>query len=91
MSTKLIIEDREFINELERLQYEVEAKKSIIAYALSINISSERFTEYQNDYINTFKKYQEKKNEVEMRFVRTAVKNPNKWNLDFKTGEIVVD
>lgn len=91
MSTKFVIEDREFINELERLQYEVEAKKSIIAYALSMNINSERFIEYQNDYVNTFKEYQDKKNEVEMRFVRAVVQNPNKWNLDFKTGEIVVD
>jgi hypothetical protein len=91
MSTKFIIEDREFINELERLQYEVEAKISIIAYALSMNIDSERFIEYQNDYVNTFKKYQDKKSEVERRFVRTVVQNPNKWNLDFKSGEIVID
>ena len=32
---KIIIEDRNFINELERLQYEVQSRKFIISHILT--------------------------------------------------------
>ena len=91
MSTKFIIEDKEFINELERLQYEVEAKKNIISYILIENIDTPQFKKYHDDYVQTFIAYQRKKNEVEVRFVKNKVNNPNSWILDFGTGELIID
>ena len=93
MEKILIIEDREFINELERLQYEVDSRKSILSYMISsdMNINSDGFNIYQNDYLNSYKAYNNKKRDVEIKFIKPIIKNPKSWRLDFVTGELIIE
>jgi hypothetical protein len=88
---KIIIEDREFIKDLERLQYEVQARKNIIGYMLESNIKNECFEQYHAEYLDFFTKYEKKKHEVEIFYVKPAKSNAKNWNLDFNSGELTID
>lgn len=90
---KIIIEDREFINELEALQYDVQSRQSILAYMIEMdnNIQSNSFKEYAKEYQDIYIKYQMKKKELENLYIRPKILNPNKWNLDFYTGELTIE
>lgn len=89
----LKIEDRQFINELEGLQNEVQARQAIITFMINSgsDITTESFQAYQKEYTNLFQKYEQKKYDVEKLFIRPNVKNPSNWNLDFNSGELVVE
>ena len=86
----IIVEDRDFINDLEHLQYEVESRKAMIKYALEANLDTESFQTYQDKYLNYFKAYEQKKQEVETKFVKPACPNAKNWNLNFATGELTI-
>lgn len=89
---KVIIEDRDFINELESLQYEVQARKNIIGYMIEMGqMKTDTFNEYHDEYLKFFKAYEKKKVEVETKYVRPVKKNPKNWNLDFGSGELTID
>ena len=90
------IENRNFIDELERLQNEVQSRQSIIAYMISsgVDIKSASFQEYQREYFDYFKKYDKKKEEVRLTYIapnltdeEAATKN---WTLDFASGELTI-
>ena len=89
---EIIIEDKEFINELERLQDEVQVRQSIISYMISSNkdINSDNFKNYQKEYHKYFKAYNQKKQEVEPKFIRPVISNAKSWSLDFKTGVLTI-
>ena len=93
MKQIIVIEDRDFINELEKLQYEVESRKFILAYMINsdMNIKSNGFKEYQEDFYKIFKNYQIKKQEVEQKFIRPKINNPKFWNLNFQSGELEIE
>ena len=88
---KIIIEDRNFINDLERLQFEVQARQNIIGYMFSNNIKSEVFDQYHAEYLDFFKQYEKKKSEVEMLYVKPVFPEAKQWELDFETGELTID
>lgn len=88
---KIIIEDRAFIEDLERLQYEVQARKNIIGYMLESNIRNECFNQYHAEYLDFFKKYEQKKADIDILYVKPAKANAKSWNLDFKSGELTID
>ena len=88
---KIIIEDRNFIDDLERLQFEVQARQNIIGYMLNNNIKSETFDQYHTEYINLFRQYEKKKLEVEMLYVKPTCPTAKNWNLDFASGELTID
>ena len=88
---KIIIEDRVFIEDLERLQYEVQARKNIIGYMISSNVCNDCFNQYHAEYLDLFKRYEQKKEEVDMLYVRPAKANAKSWSLDFKSGELKID
>ena len=88
---KIIIEDRAFIDDLERLQFEVQARQNIIGYMFDNNIKSEVFDQYHAEYLDFFKQYEKKKSEVEMLYVKPAFPEAKNWNLDFATGELTID
>ena len=88
---KIIIEDRAFIDDLERLQFEVQARQNIIGYMFDNNIKSEAFDQYHEEYLDLFKQYEKKKSEVEMLYVKPAFPEDNNWNLDFASGELTID
>lgn len=88
---KVIIEDRQFIDDLERLQYEVFARKNIISYLLESNKVSECFEQYHKEYLEFFKLYEKKKQEVEKLYVKPVCPMAESWNLDFMSGELTID
>lgn len=88
---KIIIEDRNFINDLERLQFEVQARRNIIGYILNNDIKSETFNQYHAEYIDLFRQYEKKKLEVETLYVKPVLPTATKWELDFETGELTID
>lgn len=88
---KIIIEDRAFIDDLERLQFEVQARQNIIGYMFDNNIKSEVFDQYHAEYLDFFKQYEKKKLEVETLYVKPALPTATKWELNFETGELTID
>ena len=88
---KIIIEDRDFINDLERLQFEVQARQNLIGYMFNNNIKSEVFDQYHAEYLDFFKQYEKKKSEVEMLYVKPVFPEAKQWELDFETGELTID
>ena len=89
---KVVIEDKEFITELERLQYEVQSRQSIITYMINngMDITTDNFKKYQNEYTEYLKKYENKKYEVEIKYVYPNYAQAKNWNLDFASGELII-
>lgn len=88
---KLIIEDRAFIDDLERLQFEVQARQNIIGYMFGNNITSKTFDQYHAEYLEFFKQYEKKKLDVEMLYIKPVCPTAKSWNLDLTTGELTID
>lgn len=89
---KVIVKDTEFIRELESLQYEVQARKNIIIYILESNsVNSNIFDNYHKEYVNYFKAYEKKKQDLEQKFVYPNCAKAKNWSLDFATGELTID
>jgi hypothetical protein len=55
------------------------------------DICSSAFKKYEEEYRDVYMKYQKKKKELEILYIRPKFSNPNKWNLDFQTGELIVE
>ena len=92
MATKIIPVHEEIVLEIEKLQYEVNARKEVIAYLINKNIDMDNttFIKYNDEYLEYYIKYNMAKNKVEKDFVYTAVENPINWNLDFGTKKITI-
>jgi hypothetical protein len=89
---KIIIEDRQFIEELERLQNDVHSRKFIITHILTsdIEINSDNFNMYQEEYSKYYNLYEKKKSEVEKLYVKPNYPKAKSWNLDFNSGELEI-
>lgn len=93
MTTNIVIEDNEFVRELERLQDEVQSHQALLSYMINADakINNKSFKDYSDEYNEIFKAYNAKKSEVTERFVKPCVANPITWNLDFKTATLTVE
>lgn len=91
--TKKIIISEEISNNLERLQYEVESRKQILAYIINkdADFLNQFFNKYYDEYIYFFIEYNLMKNDFEKKYLKNIIdKNFIKWSLDFNTREVVV-
>lgn len=91
--TKKIIISEEISNNLERLQYEVESRKQILAYIINkdVDFLNQFFNKYYDEYIYFFIEYNLMKNDFEKKYLKNIIdKNFIKWSLDFNTREVVV-
>lgn len=93
MTTNIVIEDNEFVRELERLQDEVQSHQALLSYMVNSDVkpSGKGFKEYSDEYNTLFKAYNAKKSEVTERFVKPVLANPITWILDFKTATLTVE
>lgn len=84
---KTIIIDKETCSIIERLHYEVEARKSLITTCLQTDGMSfgSKFEEYQNTYNEVFKQYNKAKQEMLKKY---NVEGKGNWNLNFDTCEL---
>ena len=87
------VENQDFINLIESLHYEVNARKELISFIVSkdMGIDTNTFKKYNKEYMEFYIQYNEAKNKLEEMYVRTAVENPKDWNLDFDSGEITIN
>ena len=87
------IEDKDFLRELEQLQDEINSSQALLAFIINSHqpINQENFSFYEKKYSEQFKRYQQKKNELEERFIKPLTLETVYWNLDFKTGELKID
>ena len=83
---KIIIEDRDIIEAIERAQYETHNRKYLIDYMTENNIDI-NFKYYERKYLNALNNYNKKKREFERKYVPSKCN----WSLDFDTGELTID
>lgn len=94
MNIKIIkVENQELINLIEALHYEVNSRKDLIAFMLNSDMRTDTaaYERYNKEYMEFYIQYNKAKNKLEEMYVRTAVKNPINWNLDFETGEVTIE
>ena len=91
--SKIIIEDRKIIEELEALQYEVQSRQALLSYMINTNIHhNESFDRYEKEYFEKFKAYEYKKSELENKYIKPmAAEEVRAWNLIFNSGEVYIN
>lgn len=91
---EIIIEVPEaVVNFIQRLDVECQSYKNIISYILThedMNITTERFKQYQEDYQNTLYAFEIAKQEFEKKYVSILHFKNISWNLDYKTKKIII-
>lgn len=55
-----------------------------------MDIATKNFQIYQQDYMNYLNKYNQKKEEVEKKFIAPRNIKAKSWSLDFATGELMI-
>lgn len=85
--TKIILNEG-ICNYIESLQYDLEARKTIIAFMLQndFNVNSKSFKAYQEGFRQALIKYDVAKNELQKRY---GIKG--KWTLNFAERELSYD
>lgn len=78
------------IKKLERAHYEAMTKEKLLALLISMDqASKEIIDERYEDYLETYKKYEEEKNIFFNNIISQYVDNPqNSWHIDFITGDL---
>lgn len=80
------------VNFIQRLDVECQSYKNIISYILThddIDITTERFKQYQEDYQNTLYAFEIAKQELEKKYIFNNFINYT-WNLNYKTNIITI-
>ena len=62
---KKIIIPQEEVNYLQKLNYEIEARKNLCQFLIRQNIRNKAFDDYHNEYIELFAEYELAKLELE--------------------------
>lgn len=82
----------EIVNFIQRLDIECQSYKNIISYILihnDVNISNERFKQYQENYQKTLYAFEIAKQELEKKYVLNNFSNCS-WRLDYKTNSLFI-
>lgn len=79
------------VNFIQRLDIECQSYKNIISYILThedMDVSTERFKQYQEAYQNTLYAFEIAKQELEKKYLYNF-KNPQ-WKLNYKNYQIII-
>lgn len=82
------------VSELERLQYEEDARRSLLEYLLSKNydLNASPFKDYHDQYIATHVAYEKIKHNITQTYVVPNINEKDLastvWNVDFETCEL---
>ena len=84
----IIVISEEDRNKVQRADIESTARMNLMSFMISNNmdISSERFQQYQEEYFEKFKVFEAAKAELEKKYL-SGIKATS-WNLDYKTCEL---
>lgn len=90
--TTIVAIPEEVVNRVQALDIETESRKNLIAYMLSSNLTTatEQFEAYQKEYRDFYYQFDIAKSEIERDYVRTAIENPIRWELNYSTGEVTI-
>lgn len=90
---KKIIVEQDICDLIERYQYEMIARKEIIAFMLEsgMNTDTNSFKAYEKEYLEYFVKYNEAKNQLEQLYIIPVLGKVQNWNLNFRTRELTVN
>lgn len=88
--------DSNLCSYIEALQYEKDRTNEIVAFMLSHDYDTKTpaFKQWDKDNQVSYVKYQEAKNELESKYIRSLPDFQDKkvnWNLDFDTGTLNVE
>jgi hypothetical protein len=85
-----IIVDKNLVERIEALQYEVESRKDIISQILAngFKTAGDAFEKYQSEYKEFFIQYNKAKQEMLDAY---NIPNGAKWNLTFNNCELTVE
>lgn len=85
--------DEGFCNAIQAACFEVDARKSIITFMLStgMDISTEQFKKYQDEYNEFFVKAEMLKAQLENQYIKPLYDGKDySWVLDYSTCEVTV-
>lgn len=90
---KVKVDNNDLVSKIEALQYEVESRKDLIAFAMTRDdlTDSPSFKQYQEEYRDFFIQYNVAKNLLEKQYVYPKCPNAKRWNLDFETHELTIE
>jgi len=92
MKTVTITVDTEACALLERLSYEIEARKTVISEMLAQNmdIETEAFRKYQGDLVKYKTQFETAKKEFQAAYVDT-IPGAQRWNLEYANCTLTVE
>ncbi len=92
METTIIKIPEELRNKVQKADIERSSRRDIITYILEkgIDISPERFDQYQHEYDEKYWAFEQGKQEIENNYVRQAIENPISWTLNYATCEVSI-
>lgn len=76
---------------LEKLQYEVNARKSLLAYLIQLDIQkNDKFEKYHKEYLDFFTQYEKAKKYITDKYIPKDKINNSEWELNFETQILTV-
>lgn len=89
MAVKYI--DQEDIDLLQKLGLEKESRQNIISYIISngFNIHTQEFQEYNNEYFQFYKQFEEQKEYIISKYLGKNYQRP--WNIIYSTRELIYE
>ena len=82
------------VNYIERLDYELNSRKNIVAFMLSSNmdITTESFKRYEDEMVEYQIKFDQAKQELEEKYVLPIIgDNKVNWSLNYRNQELTID
>ena len=81
-------------NKVQKADIERSSRRDIITYIMEkdINISEERFKEYQKEYDEKFFEFEQAKDEIEKNYVVPATEGKaSNWSLDYSSCVVTIN
>lgn len=94
--TKNIKLPQDKINHIQKLDTEMSARRSLISFMISngMDVSNQRFKEYQQDYEQAFLLFETAKAEIEQEYVdknlNSSYQQKLSWDLNYRTNILTI-
>lgn len=77
---------------LEKLHYEINARKSLLSYMMTtMSRDNPYFTQYHEEYLKLYKQYEKLKSSISQKYVIPVFMDKTvTWELNFDTCELIV-
>lgn len=85
--------DEGFSDYLEKLTYEVGARKDLLSFMIESKMNSELFNEYHDEYLEIYAEYQIAKQKLEEEYIKPFMEDGKvyDWDLNFHKKEVYVN